>query len=158
MKTKFFGMIVCLLLAVSTGRTAGDLQVFPPASEGMVRFVLPLPEQDDESGLRLELIVGKTVRIDAQNNYFFGGRIKEESVSGWGFPLYKIGNLGPMAGTLMAVDPNTPKVDRFVALGGEPYFIRYNSRLPVVIYVPEGVEVRYRLWSAGPQIQVVEKG
>jgi len=158
MKTKFFGVIVCLLLAVSTGRAAGDLQVFPPAGEGMVRFVLPLPEQDDESGLRLELIVGKTVRIDAQNNYFFGGRIEEESVSGWGFTLYKIGNLGPMAGTLMAVDPNTPKVDRFVALGGEPYFIRYNSHLPVVIYVPEGVEVRYRLWSAGPQIQVVEKG
>jgi ecotin len=54
-----------------------------------------------------------------------------------------------MAGTLMAVDPNAPKVDRFISLGGEPYLIRYNSRLPVVVYVPEGAEVRYRIWRAG---------
>jgi serine protease inhibitor ecotin len=26
--------------------------------------------------------------------------------------------------------------------------IRYNTRLPVVVYAPEGVEVRYRIWSA----------
>ena len=50
----------------------------------------------------------------------------------------------------MAVDPNTPQVDRFVTLGGEPKLLRYNSRLPIVVYVPSGVEVRYRLWRADP--------
>jgi ecotin len=49
-------------------------------------------------------------------------------------------------------------VDRFVALGGEPYLIRYNSRLPVVAYAPEGVEVRYRIWSAQPGTKAIEKG
>lgn len=63
-----------------------------------------------------------------------------------------------MAGTLMAVDPNAPKVDRFVPIGGEPYLIRYNSRLPVVVYVPEGVAVRYRIWSAEPKAEVMKKG
>jgi len=58
----------------------------------------------------------------------------------------------------MAVDPNAPKVDRFVRLGGEPYFIRYNSRLPIVVYVPEGVEVRYRIWEAGAEVNVMENG
>jgi ecotin len=58
----------------------------------------------------------------------------------------------------MAVDPNTPKVDRFIMLGGEPYFIRYNSRLPIVVYVPEGVEVRYRIWKAGAEVNVMENG
>jgi ecotin len=38
----------------------------------------------------------------------------------------------------MAVDPNAPKVDQFIALGGEPYIFGYNSRLPVVVYVPKG--------------------
>jgi hypothetical protein len=42
----------------------------------------------------------------------------------------------------MAVDPDAPKVARFISLGGEPYIIRYNSRLPVVVYVPEDAEVR----------------
>jgi ecotin len=36
-----------------------------------------------------------------------------------------------------------------VTLGGEPYMVRYNSRLPIVVYVPTGTEVRYRVWTAG---------
>ena len=63
-----------------------------------------------------------------------------------------------MAGTQMAIDPNAPKLNRFITLGGEPYLIRYNSRLPVVVYAPEGVEVRYRIWSAEPETKVIEKG
>ena len=66
--------------------------------------------------------------------------------------------LGPMAGTLMAVDPDAPKVALFVVVGGEPYLIRYNSRLPVVVYVPEGVEVRYRVWSAEPETKTMKPG
>jgi ecotin len=58
----------------------------------------------------------------------------------------------------MAVDPSAPKVARFIPLGGEPYLIRYNSRLPVVVYVPEGVEVRYRVWSAAPESRAIERG
>lgn len=158
MKKECFAVILWLLLGGSTGQAADDLQAFPPAGKGMVRFVLPLPEQDDESAFKLELIVGKTVWIDAQNNYFFGGKIEEEVVQDLGSTLYRVSSIGPMAGTIMAVDANTPKVDRFITLGGGPYFIRYNSRLPVVIYVPEGASVRYRLWSAGPEIQVAEKG
>jgi ecotin len=63
-----------------------------------------------------------------------------------------------MAGTLMAVDPKAPKVSRFITLGGEPFLVRYNSRLPIVVYVPKGVEVRYRLWKAEPETKVIEKG
>ena len=66
--------------------------------------------------------------------------------------------MGPMAGTLMAVDPDAPKVARFITLGGEPYIIRYNSRLPIVVYVPEGVEVRYRIWTTGAKVKSMEKG
>jgi ecotin len=66
--------------------------------------------------------------------------------------------LGLMAGTLMTIDPNAPKVARFITLGGAPCLIRYNSRLPVVVYVPEGVEVRYRIWTAGTEAIAIEKG
>jgi ecotin len=36
--------------------------------------------------------------------------------------------------------------------------ILYNSRLPVVVYAPEGVEVRYRIWRAEPEMKGLEKG
>ena len=97
-------------------------------------------------------------QLDEGNRYFFGGKIEAENIEGWGFTRYVISELGPMAGTLMAVDPNAPKVPRFITIGGEPYLIRYNSRLPVVVYVPEGVEVRYRIWSATPEAKPIEKG
>jgi ecotin len=58
----------------------------------------------------------------------------------------------------MAIDPNEPKVARFIAMGGEPYLIRYNSRIPIVVYAPEGVEVRYRIWGAVAQAKAIEKG
>lgn len=150
--------IVAVLLFASTflAHAADNMKAFPPAEKGMVQHVLQLPKQKDESALKVELIIGKTVRVDA-NRYFFGGKIEREVIVGWGYSRYVISKLGPMAGTLMATDPNMPKTDRFITVGGEPYLIRYNSRLPVVIYVPEGVEVRYRIWSAGDS-QTIEKG
>lgn len=150
--------LLLFLCAVPAGLAADNMKAFPPAGAGMVRHVLHLPPQADEAGFKVELIVGRTVEIDAGNRYFFGGRIEEETIKGWGFPRFVVSKLGPMAGTLMAVDPNAPKVVRFITLGGEPYLIRYNSRLPVVVYVPEGVEVRYRIWTAGAESMPIGKG
>ena len=141
--------LVLILATTALAQAADNMKAFPSAEEGMVRYVLQLPEQEDESAFRVELIVGKTVRTDKENSYSFGGEIEAQTIAGWGYTRYTVSKLGPMAGTLMAVDPNWPKVDRFVTLGGEPYLIRYNSRLPVVVYVPEEAEVRYRIWSAG---------
>lgn len=158
MKTAWLVAILTCLIGVSSGQAADNLKAFPPAEEGMVRFVLQLPQQNDESALKVELLVGKTVQTDARNRYFFGGQIEQETIKGWGFTRYTVSKLGPMAGTLMAVDPNEPKVARFITLAGDPYFIRYNSRLPVVVYVPEGADVRYRIWTAGAEALAIEKG
>jgi ecotin len=134
-----------------------NMKAFPPAPQGMVRYVLNLPQKEDENACRVELIVGKTVRVDTVNHYVFAGKIETETIPGWGFSCYKVKELGPLAGTKMAPPPDAPLKDRFVTLGGEPSFLRYNSRLPVVVYVPEGAEVRYRVWTAGAE-ETVEKG
>ena len=150
--------VLLLLFSVPPGQAADNMKAFPSAEKGMARYVLQLPSQDDESAFKVELIVGKTVQVDERNRYFFGGKIEAETIKGWGFTRYKVSKLGPMAGTLMAVDPNASKVARFITLDGEPYLIRYNSRLPIVVYVPEGVEVRYRIWAAGAEVKTIEKG
>lgn len=41
---------------------------------------------------------------------------------------------------------------------GDPYLIRYNSRMTVVVYVPEDVEVRYRIWTTGAEIKAMRRG
>jgi ecotin len=131
---------------------AKELKAFPPAGEVMSRFVIMLPPRKEEELLKVQLLVGKTVKLDPQNRYFFGGKLETETIQGWGYDRYILKSLGPMAGTLMAVDPNEPKVDRFITLGGEPELLRYNSRLPLVVYLPDGVEVRYRIWRADNKV------
>jgi ecotin len=158
MGKRFSAAVLSLLSAVLSAQAADNMKAFPPAGTGMVRHVLQLPEQDDEYAFKVELIVGQTVKVDEGNRYFFSGKIEEDTIEGWGFPRYTVSKLGPMAGTLMAVDPNAPKVDRFISLGDEPYLIGYNSRLQVVVYAPEGVEVRYSIWSAAPEAKVIGKG
>jgi len=135
--------------SISLVFSADDLKAFPPAEEGMTRHVIRLAKQKDETTFKVELIAGKTVRTDASNRYFFGGTLETETIPGWGFDRYILRKLGPMAGTLMAVDQGAPKVERFISVGGET-ILRYNSRLPLVVYVPSGVEVRYRIWRAEP--------
>ena len=150
--------ILWFLLTIPVAQAADNLQAFPPAEAGQVRYVLQVPPQEDESAFQVQLVAGKTVKADQHNRYFFGGQIQEETIPGWGFPRFVVSALGPMAGTLMAVDPNAPKVERFIMLGGEPFLIRYNSRLPIVVYAPEGVEVRYRIWSAAGEGKPIGKG
>lgn len=128
---------------------ADPMEAFPDPAEGMTRWVIQLPGEENEDELKVELIVGKTVEVDAVNRYFFAGRIEAKTVAGWGYTRHQVDQLGPMAGTLMAPPEGAAKEARFVRLGGEPYLIRYNSKLPVVIDVPEGAEVRWRLWQAG---------
>jgi ecotin len=156
---------LCLALALAALASvalAGDEnshweKAYPPAEAGTNRHVLHLPTLADESAAKVELIVGKTVETDGVNRYFFTGKIQEETVKGWGYTRYNA-TVGPMAGTLMAPEPGAPKIKKFVTLGGEPFLLRYNSRLPIVVYLPEGFEVRYRIWKAEPEMKPVDKG
>ena len=150
-------LLLLALLTTAAVAAPDNMKAFPAAEEGMARFVIPVPKQDDEGAFKVEIIIGKTVTTDAQNRYFFGGKLETETIAGWGFDRHILRKLGPMAGTLMAVDPNAPKVERFISVGGEPHLLRYNSRLPIVVYVPEGVEVRYRIWRADPKATTAGK-
>ena len=36
----------------------------------------------------------------------------------------------------------------FVPLGSKPFVVPYNASLPIVLYTPKDLEVRWRLWKA----------
>lgn len=125
------------------------LEAFPPAKDGMIRHVIELPEQENEELFRVELIVGKTVEVDPVNQHFLGGNLQEQDLAGWGYSYFVLEQFGPLAGTLMAAPEGAAKVEKFVRLGGEARFLRYNSKVPLVVYLPEAGELRWRLWRAG---------
>lgn len=149
--------VIAMAVSGLSDESKENMKAYPPAGEGMRRFVLHLPASEEEDELKVELQVGKMVDVDRVNRYFFASRIEEVSIEGWGFPKYVVEQLGPMAGTRVAVDPNAPKEPTFVRQGGDPYLIRYNSRLPVVVYVPADAIVRYRIWKADGAGQAMEQ-
>ena len=146
-----------LLIAGLSAGAAENLGLLPPPAEGMVRYVLQLPKQDDESAFRVELIVGKTVQVDEQNRYVFTGRFEQETLDGWAYPCHVVRDLGALVGTKQASHATAPRVNRFVTLGGEPYLVRYNSRIPILVYIPRAAEVRYRLWTAGTEVKTMDR-
>lgn len=154
----FFLALFAFSAVVTRAADDPNMKAFPPAEAGMTRYVITVPEQQDEYAHKVELIIGKTVKTDAANRYFFSGTLETVTIEGWGFERHVLRKLGTMGGTLMAVDPAEPKVDRFIALAGEPKLCRYNSRLPLVVYVPDGVEVRYRVWRADAVATPAPKG
>ncbi|QDU92912.1 ecotin family protein [Lignipirellula cremea] len=147
-----------VLLGVSTAVAQQDnLKAFPPAGEGMVRYVIRLPhkERGEEDDFQVELLVGKKVMTDGVNHVMLGGEVAAKPLEGWGFTYYELKKFGPLASTLIAPPPGTPQVQKFIAVPSQ--LIRYNSRIPLVVYVPADAEVRYRIWKAGPAASA-EKG
>lgn len=138
---------------VAAAAAEGDLKAFPAATSGQVRHVIRLPAQADEANFKVELIVGRTMAVDC-NHHMFGGKLEERTAQGWGYNYYVLDSLGVGASTLMGCPPNQPTRQQFVRSSQEQ-LLRYNSRLPLVVYAPADVEVRYRLWRADAESQPV---
>jgi ecotin len=120
---------------------------YPKAPAGMERKVVFLPhvERGADDDIQVELVVGRVIETDGINTYRLGGEIHERDIAGWGFSYYEVeGDLEQAASTLMA-GPTNP-APRFVA--GPRKLVRYNSRLPLVVMVPAGCELRWRPWKA----------
>lgn len=133
--------------STNTAQTGSvDLKAFPAATAGQTRHVINLPAQSDENALKVEVILGKTQTVDC-NNHFFGGQLETRTAEGWGYDYYVLPALGQAASTMMACPAGSER-EAFVTTQPQA-LIRYNSRLPLVVYAPSDVEVRYRLWSAG---------
>ncbi|MGL5699215.1 MAG: serine protease inhibitor ecotin [Kluyvera sp.] len=120
---------------------------YPQAEKGMKRQVIQLPAQKDESAYKVELLVGQTLEVDC-NHHRLGGKLESKTLEGWGYDYYVVEKVsGPMS-TMMAC-PDKQKTKKFVSASlGEEGMLRYNSKLPIVVYTPENVEVKYRVWSA----------
>lgn len=142
------------LCVVGLARAAGadDLKPFPPPQPGRQRIVIRLPEVARPDDLKVEVMIGKTVTVDC-NRQRFGGNVRREEAQGWGFSYYVLDELrGPMS-TLMACPPETSRHEEFVRVAAEELAgLRYNAKVPIVLYVPADVQVRYRLWSAGREV------
>lgn len=120
---------------------------YPAAAPGQVRKVIYLPRQNptvEQQHLRVQIIPGRHENCDDGRLYKLTGSVTEETLQGWGYSYYVV-TLGDIyAAHRSSSDP--ARATTFVALDESPV-IAYNSKLPIVVYVPEGAELRYRIWT-----------
>lgn len=124
---------------------------YPAAEAGYTRYAIHLPALAAEHEAKLEIQVGKTMEVDC-NQHGFRAQLAEHTLQGWGYSYYRVKDIKGPISTLMAC-PGQSKTRKFVTAGGDDFILRYNSKLPVVVYIPEGFELRYRVWHATPDFQ-----
>ena len=122
-----------------------ELKAFPTQLAGHQRHVIELPALPDEDAHKLELIGGKAMTVDC-NSRGMDGRFEARDVPGWSYSYWVLQSQGQVHSTMMMCPPGSAKPGFVQA---EPLLVRYNSKLPVVVFVPEGMQLRWRVWRAG---------
>ncbi|MFM7313596.1 MAG: ecotin family protein [Cyanobium sp.] len=134
-----------------------DLAPYPKPASGERRWVIQLPGVLPPTGderispnpadWRVELIVGREMLVDC-NGPRLVGRIRSETLPGWGYRIYRVSQVAPGPTTRMACPPERGPRQAFVPMGSKPFVVPYNVSLPIVLYAPKDLQVRWRLWKA----------
>ena len=133
-----------------------DLRPYPPAAPGERRWLINVDGTVEAApgtpaDQRVEIIVGRTETVDC-NRHLLQGSLQEESVPGWGLPMFRVKGGSQLVSTRMACPGQAPRRE-FVVLGGTPVLVPVHPRLPIVVVAPKELEVRWRLWRAEPRQQ-----
>lgn len=127
---------------------AQALRTVPASLPGYRRHVFYLPARPDEDRLEVELFGGKVVQADNCNPPSLQGRFEPHSLRGVGHMYWVLQSDGEVITTAMGCAPAPAPGLTFAAVPSGR--IRYNSRSPLVVFIPEPLALRYRVLTLGP--------
>jgi len=144
-------VISTVVISLNASEKKDKIHMYPQAKEGYIRHVIEVPKTENDYDHKLELFIGKTMLVDCNNLSFFG-KVNEVSLKGWGYTYLEVSGIEAGMTTMMACPG--PKVEKFISLRAPEKLIRrYNSRSPLVVYIPEDYTLKYRFWSASDEVQ-----
>ena len=155
MKTYFSYILIAALLAVGCETAPNEaidsvknyadykLDMYPKSTPATQRYIIELPIEENEGLYNLEIWAGQTKSVDC-NKHSLTGKFTKKTVQGWGYTYYEFTTNGQTISTRMAC-PDTPLAEKFIRSTTE--HIRYNSKIPIVVYCPKTYEIEYAIWS-----------
>lgn len=120
------------------------IKMFPAPKHGFTQQTLHFTQVENEDLYRIEVQVGKYKNVDC-NRHFLSGTLSETALDGWGYKYWQSTEIGEGGSTRMMCPPGS-ETNQFVAIS-DTVTIHYNSQLPAVFYVPEGINIRYKVWT-----------
>lgn len=133
----------------SSNNIETELNMFPAPKLGYKQVYIKLPAKKNEQDYKVEFYVGKKHMADC-NRHFLVGEIQEMNLEGWGYNYYMVESKGHIGSTMMAC-LDKKKTEKFIHL--QPQLVRYNSKLPIVIYLPDNMEVQYKIWKGDKKMK-----
>jgi len=134
-----------------------DLSAYPAPAKGERRWVIQLPGllsptkdpslSPDPRDWRVQLIVGQMASVDC-NQHSFAAQLRPWKLNEATPQVFRVVNVGPLVSTRMACPPDQARRQAFVTMAGKPYVVPYNASRPIVVYAPEALQLRWRLWKA----------
>ncbi|MBC9795043.1 ecotin [Sinomicrobium weinanense] len=143
----FFIAFLCLntIAMAQSSISKIDLSIYPNPEKGYKQMVIEVPYSDNDAAKKIEFTVGKWMEVDPCNKHGLQGSLEQKDLEGWGYSYYVFKSDGNVMSTQMAC-PDNNKVNQFIT--SQPEMVRYNGKLPVVIYVPEGYDVQFKIYKA----------
>lgn len=123
---------------------------YPNPRPEHTQHVLTLAKNAEEATLKIEIQIGRTQAVDC-NKHSLMGTVNNETLKGWGFQYYVVENVQQGPSTMMACFDKAT-TNKFLFLP-RSLFVPYNSQLPIVIYTPSDIQIRYRLWTTTAEFQ-----
>lgn len=147
-KTTLLHLVVLIASTFAFGQEENyeslEIEMFPKAETGFKQVYIQVPVVENEENYKIELHIGKETSVDC-NQHFMNGQLSEQNLEGWGYTYFKVESDDAISSTKMACLDS--KLERkFITL--TPQLVRYNSKLPVVVYIPENFIVKYKIFKA----------
>lgn len=125
-----------------------DLSIYPNLPN-MVKNVIFMDPMANELLYKVEFYAVKSLEVDNCNKHYLFGDFEVKTLEGYGYPYYVFNTNSQVISTKMGCDNTIKKVKNVAS--GKTETVRYMSLLPIVVYTPKEIDVKYKIWQQNPK-------
>lgn len=127
-------------------RYSDKISLYPRADPKFHRNVILLPRLENEGNLKIELLIGLYMKTGCTDFQLSGSFVKR-TLYGWGYPYYELSKIKTPI-SMLAACLDESRTQTFLRVANTDIVQPYNSDIPIVVYAPSGIEVKYLIWKS----------